>query len=202
MISFEKENKKNLKKKHKKKEKRKKRKSVHSLSNVSNFANDVVLLTKFDLFFVQFLQSLRPQDADLCLNQRQANLRKLVLANREARFTKTSQVQKIYKEFKGEVYPEMKLCELLVLVHCIHLPHILFACASSGQSYNIDPPWCLIVVTSLTQRWLETLLRFEVFWTFLEMYSFDRSRLPVCLSSPYYACLVKIWRAILPWKLI
>ena len=39
---------------------------------------------------------------------------------------------------KGEVYPEMKLCELLVLVHCIHLPLILFACASSGQSYNID----------------------------------------------------------------
>ena len=28
---------------------------------------------------------------------------------------------------KGEVYPEMKLCELLVLVHCIHLPLILFA---------------------------------------------------------------------------
>ena len=41
---------------------------------------------------------------------------------------------------KGEVYPEMKLCELLVLVHCIHLPLILFACASSGQSYNIDSP--------------------------------------------------------------
>ena len=41
---------------------------------------------------------------------------------------------------KGEVYPEVKLCELLVLVHCIHLPLILLACASSGQSYNIDSP--------------------------------------------------------------
>ena len=36
--------------------------------------------------------------------------------------------------FKGELNPEMKLCELLVLGHCIHLPLILFACASSGQS--------------------------------------------------------------------
>ena len=106
------------------------------------------------------------------------------------------------KLFKGEVYPEMKLCGLLILVHCIHLPLILFPRASSGQSYNIDSPWCLFVVTLLTKRWLETLLRFEVFWTFLEMYSFDRCRLPVCLSSPYYACLVKIWRAILPRKLI
>ena len=31
----------------------------------------------------------------------------------------------------------MKPCELLVLGHRIHLPLILFACASSGQSYDI-----------------------------------------------------------------
>ena len=30
----------------------------------------------------------------------------------------------------------MKLCELLVLGHCIYLPLILFACTSSGQSYK------------------------------------------------------------------
>ena len=103
---------------------------------------------------------------------------------------------------KGEVYPEMKLCGLLVLVHCIHLPLIFFPVPPLDRVLTSIPLWCLIVVTSLTQQWLETLLRFEVFWTFLEMYSCDRSRLPVCLSSPYYACLVKIWRAILPWKLI
>ena len=40
-------------------------------------------------------------------------------------------------EFKGELNPEMKLCELLVLGHCIHLPLILFACASSGQGYSV-----------------------------------------------------------------
>ena len=55
---------------------------------------------------------------------------------------------------KGEVYPEMKLCELLVLVHCIHLPLILFACASSGQSYNIDcpvvPNCCDVIDTAMT----------------------------------------------------
>ena len=48
----------------------------------------------------------------------------------------------------------MKLCELLVLVHCIHLPLILFACASSGQSYNIDSPvvpnCCDVIDTAMT----------------------------------------------------
>ena len=56
---------------------------------------------------------------------------------------------------KGEVYPEMKLCELFVLVHCIHLPLILFACASSGQSYNIDSPvvpnCCDVIDTVMTR---------------------------------------------------
>ena len=93
--------------------------------------------------------------------------------------------------FKGELNPEMKLCELLALGHCIHLPLILVACVSFGQSYNIGSPVAPIFVTTLTQRWLETPLRFEVFWTFIKKYSFDRSRRPVCLSLPYYACLVK-----------
>ena len=64
--------------------------------------------------------------------------------------------------------PEMKLCELLALGHCIYLPIFLFFCASSGQSYTLVSPWRLIFVTSLTQRWLETLLRFEVFWIIIE----------------------------------
>ena len=63
-------------------------------------------------------------------------------------------LSKLAPLFKGEVYPEMKLCELLVLVHCIHLPLILFACASSGQSYNIDSPvvpnCCDVIDTAMT----------------------------------------------------
>ena len=56
--------------------------------------------------------------------------------------------------FKGELNPEMKLCELLVLGHCIHLPLILFACASSGQSYNVGSPvppnFCDVIDTAMT----------------------------------------------------
>ena len=60
--------------------------------------------------------------------------------------------------FKGELNPvprpEMKLCELLVLGHCIHLPLILFACASSGQSYNVglpvQPNFCDVIDTAMT----------------------------------------------------
>ena len=33
-----------------------------------------------------------------------------------------------------------RFCTECGLVHCTHLPLILFACASSGQSYNIDSP--------------------------------------------------------------
>ena len=55
---------------------------------------------------------------------------------------------------KGELNPEMKLCELLVLGHCIHLPLILFACASSGQSYNVGSPvppnFCDVIDTAMT----------------------------------------------------
>ena len=55
---------------------------------------------------------------------------------------------------KGEVYPEMKLCGLLVLVHCVRLPLILFPCASSGQSYNINSPvvpnCCDVIDTAMT----------------------------------------------------
>ena len=95
----------------------------------------------------------------------------------------------------------MKLCELLVLSHCTHLPLIYLPVPPLDRVITFPPPWHLLFVTSLTQRWLETLLHFEVFWIFLKKYSFDRwSRLPVCLSLPYYAHLVKIWRANLPWK--
>ena len=48
----------------------------------------------------------------------------------------------------------MKLFELLVLGHCIHLPLILSACASSGQSYNIGSPmgpnFCDVIDTAMT----------------------------------------------------
>ena len=48
----------------------------------------------------------------------------------------------------------MKLCELLALGHCIHLPLILVACASSGQSYNIGSPvvpkFCDVIDTAMT----------------------------------------------------
>ena len=48
----------------------------------------------------------------------------------------------------------MKLCELLVLGHCIHLPLILFACASSGLSYNVGlpvpPNFCDVIDTAMT----------------------------------------------------
>ena len=46
----------------------------------------------------------------------------------------------VHTPFKGELNPEMKLCELLALGHCIHFPLILVACASSGQTYNIGSP--------------------------------------------------------------
>ena len=56
---------------------------------------------------------------------------------------------------KGELNPEMKLCELLVLGHCIHLPLILFACAPSGQSYNVGSPvppnFCDVIDTAMTR---------------------------------------------------
>ena len=48
----------------------------------------------------------------------------------------------------------MKLCELLVLGHCIHLPLILFACVSSGQSYNLSSPvahsFCDVIDIAMT----------------------------------------------------
>ena len=49
----------------------------------------------------------------------------------------------------------MKLCEQLVLGHCIHLPLILFGCASSGQSYNVGSPvppnFCDVIDTAMTR---------------------------------------------------
>ena len=57
-------------------------------------------------------------------------------------------------DLKGELNPEMKLCELLALGHCIHLPLILVACVSSGQSYNIGSPvapiFCDVIDTAMT----------------------------------------------------
>ena len=48
----------------------------------------------------------------------------------------------------------MELCELLVLRHCIHLPLILFAYASSGQSNNVGSPmppnFCDFIDTAMT----------------------------------------------------
>ena len=70
-------------------------------------------------------------------------------------------------QFKGELNPEMKLCELLVLGHCIHLPLILFACASSGQSYNVGSPvqpnFCDVIDTAMTGDPI-------AFWSFLNFY--------------------------------
>ena len=63
---------------------------------------------------------------------------------------------RIFQErvIEGELNPEMKLCELLALGHCIHLPLILVACASSGQSYNVcspvPPNFCDVIDTAKT----------------------------------------------------
>ena len=68
---------------------------------------------------------------------------------------------------KGEFNPERKLCELLVLGHCIHLPLILFACVSSGQSYNVGSPvppnFCDIIDTTMTGDPIAV-------WSFLNFY--------------------------------
>ena len=98
----------------------------------------------------------------------------------------------------------MKLCKLLVLVPCIHLPLILFACTSSGhiQSCNIDsqvvPSCCDVIDTAMAGDPI-------AFWGFL---NFSRNVLFWSLqaSSMFIFTLLclsgKIWRAILPWKLI
>ena len=61
----------------------------------------------------------------------------------------------------------MKLCELLALGHCIHLPPILVACVSSGQSYNIGSPvapiFCDVIDTAMTGHPI-------AFWGFLNFY--------------------------------
>ena len=61
----------------------------------------------------------------------------------------------------------MKLCELLALGHCIHLPLILVACASSGQSYNVcspvPPNFCDVIDTAMTGDPI-------AFWSFLNFY--------------------------------
>ena len=48
----------------------------------------------------------------------------------------------------------MKLCELVVVGHCIHLALILFACASPGQSYDlcspVAPTFCDVIDTAMT----------------------------------------------------
>ena len=61
----------------------------------------------------------------------------------------------------------MKLCELLVLGHCIHLPLILFACASSRRSYNVGSPvppnFCDVIDTAMTGDPI-------AIWSFLNFY--------------------------------
>ena len=50
----------------------------------------------------------------------------------------------------------------------IHLPLILFACASSGQSYNVGSPvppnFCVVIDTEMTGDPI-------VFWSFFELLS-------------------------------
>ena len=57
-------------------------------------------------------------------------------------------------KIKCELNPEMKLCEMLALRYCIHLPLILVVCAFSGQSYNIGSPvapkFCDVIDTAMT----------------------------------------------------
>ena len=76
-------------------------------------------------------------------------------------------LKKKYDVLKGKLNPEMKLCELLVLGHCIHLPLILFACASSGLSYNVGSPvppnFCDVIDTAMTGDPI-------AFWSFLNFY--------------------------------
>ena len=107
--------------------------------------------------------------------------------------------------FKGELNPEMKLCELLELGHCIHLPLTKVASSSafSGQNYNVGfpvaPNFCDVIDIAIDWNPF-------AFWDFLafsqEALLIWSSSLSVSLSSPYYARLLKILRDSLPWKLI
>ena len=74
----------------------------------------------------------------------------------------------------SEAYPTMP---------CISL--VLFACASSGQSYNIGFPVAPNIYDVIDTMMTGDPMRSEVFWTFVEKYYFDRSRFLVCLSLPY-----------------
>ena len=69
-------------------------------------------------------------------------------------WTNDTSFSAVQSAFKGELNPEMKLCELLALGHCIHLPLILVPCASSGQSYNVGlpvaPNFCDVIDTAMT----------------------------------------------------
>ena len=63
-------------------------------------------------------------------------------------------IYRVTELLKGELNPEMKLCELLVLGQCINLPLISSACAFSGQSYNVcslaAPNFCDVIDTVVT----------------------------------------------------
>ena len=57
--------------------------------------------------------------------------------------------------FKGELNPEMKLRELLVIGHCNHLPLILFACAPLDRVITligspVPPTFCDVIDTAIT----------------------------------------------------
>ena len=94
-------------------------------------------------------------------------------------------------QFKGKLNPEMKLCELLVLGHSIHLPLILFACASSGQRYNIGSPvapnFCDVIDTAMTGDHNYYLL------TIFELLSKSTFLNALCFQYVYLYLITRVW---------
>ena len=84
----------------------------------------------------------------------------------------------------------MKLCELFVLGHCIHLPLILFACASSGQSYNVGSPvppnFCDVIDTTMTGDPI-------AFWSFLNFFSKSTLVIAPGFQYVYIYLITRVW---------
>ena len=92
---------------------------------------------------------------------------------------------KIQETFmKGEVYPEMKRCELLVLVHCIHLPLILFA--SNFRSMHTPSFFQTHTSTSYTHAYMIQSFRHRFFPLFSVVFLF--SSVYITPSKFFFLC--------------
>ena len=84
----------------------------------------------------------------------------------------------------------MKRCELLALGHCIHLPLILVACVSSGQSYNIGLPvapiFCDVIDTAMTGDPI-------AFWGFLNFYQKSTRLIAPGVQYVYLYLITRVW---------